>query len=102
MGRDSSESGLCGLGGVDKIGYILRGVLVVAVSRPVVPDSVTPWTAACQASLSLTISQSLSKFMFIASVTPSRLLILCHSLLLLPSIFPSIRNFSNESSVHIR
>ena len=62
----------------------------------------TPWTAAHQASLSLTISQSLSKFMFIASVMPSSLLILVHILLLLPSIFPSIRDFSNESSVCIR
>ena len=62
---------------------------------------VTPWTAAHQASLSLTISWSLPKFMFIASVMPSSPLILWHPLLL-PSIFPSIRDFSNESSVHIR
>ena len=62
---------------------------------------VTPWTVAHQASLSLTISQSLPKFMFIASVMPSSHLILWHPLLLLPSIFPSIRDFSNESSVHI-
>ena len=60
----------------------------------------TPWTAACQASLSLTIFQSLPKFMFIASVIPSSDLILWCPLLLLPSIFPSIRDFSNESAVH--
>ena len=62
----------------------------------------TPWTAACQASLSLTISRSLLKFVSIASVMPSNHLILCHPLLFLPSIFPSIRDFSNESAVHIR
>ena len=62
---------------------------------------VTPWTAACQASLSFTISQSLLKLMSIELVRPSNYLILCHPLLL-PSIFPSIRVFSNESSLHIR
>ena len=62
----------------------------------------TPWTAACQASLSFTISRSLLKLMSIESVMPSNHLILCHTLLLLPSIFPSIRVFSNESSLHIR
>ena len=62
----------------------------------------TPWTAACQASLPLTISQSLPKFMSIASVMPSSHLILWCPLLLLPSIFPSIRDFSNELAVHIR
>ena len=61
----------------------------------------TPWTAACQASLSLTISQSLPKFMSIALVMLPRHLILWHPLLL-PSIFPSIRDFSNESVVQIR
>ena len=60
---------------------------------------VTPWTAACQALLSLTISQGLLKLMSITSVMPSNHLILCHSLLLPPSIFPSIRVFSNESSL---
>ena len=58
---------------------------------------VTAWTAACQASLSLTNSQSLLKLMSIESVMPSSHLILCHPLLLLLSIFPSIRVFSNES-----
>ena len=63
---------------------------------------VTPWTAAYQASLSITNSQSLPKLMFIQSVMPSNHLILCHSLLLLPSIFPSIRVFSNASVLRIR
>ena len=62
----------------------------------------TPWTAAHQASLSLTISQSLPKFMSIELVMPSNHLILCHPFLLLPSIFPSIRVFSNESVLRIR
>ena len=62
----------------------------------------TPWTVACQASLSITNSQSLLKHMSIESVMPSNHLILCHPLLLPPSIFPSIRVFSNESIVHIR
>ena len=56
-----------------------------------------PWTAACQASLSITNSRSLLKFMSIESVMPSNHLILCHPLLLLLSVFPSIRVFSNES-----
>ena len=63
---------------------------------------VTPWTAALQASLSITNSRSLPKLMSIESVMPFNLLILCHPLLLLPSIFPSIRVFSNESALHIR
>jgi len=62
----------------------------------------TPWTAACQAFLSLIISLSLLKLMSIESVMPSNHLILCRSLLLLPSVFPSIRVFSNESAVPIR
>ena len=61
----------------------------------------TSWTAACQASLSITNSRSLLKLMSIKSVMPSNHLILCH-LLLLPSIFPSMRLFSNESVLHIR
>ena len=64
---------------------------------------VTPWTAAHQDPLSSTISQNLFKFMSIESVMLSNHLILCHTLLLLPSIFPSIiRVFSNESALHIR
>ena len=62
---------------------------------------VTPWTAARQASLSITNSWSLLKLMSIESVMPSNQLILCHPLLL-PSTFPSIRVFSNESALHIR
>ena len=62
----------------------------------------TPWTAAHQASLSITNSQSLLKLTSIKSVMPSNHLILCHPLLLLPSIFPSIRVFSNESTLRIR
>ena len=63
---------------------------------------VTPWTAARQASLSITNSQSLLKVMSIKSVVPSNHLILCRPLLLLPSIFPSIKVFSNELVLHIR
>ena len=61
-----------------------------------------PWTAACQASLSITKSRSLLKLMYIESLMPSNHFILCHPLLLSPSIFPSIRVFSNESVLHIR
>ena len=71
-------------------------------SQSVVSDSVTPWNAACQASLSFTISRSLFKLMSIESVIPSNHLILCHPLLLLPSIFPSLRVFFTESALHIR
>jgi len=63
---------------------------------------VTPWTAACQASLSITNSRSLLKLTSVKSVMPSNHLILCCPLLLLPSIFPSIRVFSNESVLCIR
>ena len=63
---------------------------------------VTPWNAARQASLSITNSCSLLKLMFIELVMPSNHLILCYPLLILPSIFPSIRIFSNESALHIR
>ena len=62
----------------------------------------TPWTAEHRASLSLSLSQSLPKFMSIESVMPSNHLILCHSFLLLPSVFPSIRVFSNKLALHIR
>ena len=65
-------------------------------------SSATPWTAARQASLSITISWSLLKLMSIESVMPSSHLILCRLPLLLPSVFPSIRVFSNESVFHIR
>ena len=63
---------------------------------------VTPWSAACQASLSLTICQSLHKLTSIESVLPSNHTVLCHPLLLLPSIFPSIRVSSSESAPCIR
>ena len=63
---------------------------------------VTPWTAAHQASLSITNSQSLPRLMSIELVMPSNHLILCHPFLLLPSIFPSITVFSNESALHMR
>ena len=63
---------------------------------------VTPWTAACQASLSIINSWSLLKLMFITSVMPSNYLIFCHPLLLPPSIFPSIKVFSYDSVLPIR
>ena len=62
----------------------------------------TPWTVVCQASLSITSSWSLLKLMSIESVMPPNNLILCHPLLLLPSVFPIIRVFSNDSVLHIR
>jgi len=70
----------------------------VHFSCSVMSDSATPWTTSCQASLSITNSRSPPKPMSIVSVMPSNHLILCHSPLLLPSIFPSIRVFSNESA----
>ena len=73
----------------------------VQFSRSVRSDSVTPWSAACQASLSITNSWSLLKLMSIESVMPSNHLTFCQPLLL-PAIFPSIRIFSNESVLHIR
>ena len=75
---------------------------VVVQSLTCVQLFATPWTAAHQASLSITSSQSLLKFMSIESVMPSNHLIFCRPLLLPPSIFPSIRVFSNESALHIR
>ena len=74
----------------------------VQFSCSVVSNSVTPWAAAHQASLSITNSQSLLKLRSIELMMPSNHLILCHPLLLLPSILPSIRVFSNESVLHIR
>ena len=65
-------------------------------------DTAIPWTAACQASLSITNSRSLPKLMSIESVMTSNRLILCHALLFLPSIFPSIRVFSSESALRMR
>ena len=92
----------------DRVVAVNRGkVKVITISsvqfsRSVVSDSVTLWTAACQASLSITNSWSLLKLMSIESVMPSNHLILCRPLLLSPSIFPSIRVFSNESALCIR
>ena len=81
---------------------LLYTILLLSFSHSVVSNSETPWTAACQASLSIIISQSLLKPIFIESVMPFNYLNLCHPLPLLPSIFPSIRVFSNESVLHIR
>ena len=76
--------------------YVLSPLLLFSLSH--VQLFATPWTAACQASLSITISWNMS----IESVMPSSHLILCHPLLLLPSIFPNIRVFSNKSVLCIR
>ena len=85
-----------------KVGKTTRQFSQSAQSLSHVCLFVTPWTAAHQASLSITSSQSLLKLMSIELVRPSKLLILCHPLLLPPSIIPSIRVFSNESLLHIR
>ena len=77
-------------------------IILVVQSLSHVQLFVTPWTTVRQASLSITNSQSLLKLMSIELVMPSNHLILCRPLLLLPSIFPSIRVFSNESVLHIR
>ena len=77
-------------------------MVVVVQSLSCIQLFATPWTAAHKASPSITNSQSLLKFMSIESLVPSNHLILCHSLLLLPSIFPSTRVFSNESVLCFR
>ena len=84
--------------------FIFMCVCIFAVVQSLshVQFFVTPWTAACQASLSFTISWSLLNLISLESTLPSNHLILYHPLLLLPSIFPSIRDFSNESVLHIR
>ena len=74
----------------------------VQFSHSVLSDSAMPWTAARQTSLSINNSRSLPKLMSIQSLMPSSHLVLCLHLLLLSSIFPSIRVFSNESVLHIR
>ena len=79
-----------------------RVAVVVVQSPTCVQLFATPWTAARQASLSLTISRSLPKFMTIESVIPSSHFIVCYLLLLLPSIFPSTRVLSNELALRIR
>ena len=82
--------------------FFLLSCMLLLFSSSVVRDSATSWTAAHQASLTFTISWSLVKHVSIESVMPSYHLILYHPLLLLPSIFPSITVFSNESVLHIR
>ena len=84
------------------LSLIVISKVVVQFSCSVVSDFATPWTAAHQASLSITNSWNLLKIMSFESVMPSNRLILCHPLLLPPSIFPSIRVFSNESVLYIR
>ena len=83
------------------INIVMMIVSVIVQSLSCVKLFATPWTAAHQVSLSF-ISQSSLKLMSIELVMPSNHLILCHPLLLLPSIFPSIRVFSSESALHIR
>ena len=84
---------MCGCYSQGTHGKLFIISMVLPFSHPVMSDSAAPWTAACQASLFLTISQSLPKFMFTASVMPSSHLILRCPLLLLPSIFPSTGPF---------
>ena len=85
------------------IQLILKYLILEQFSCSVMSNSLQPpWTVACQASLSITNSRSLLKLMSIKSVMPSNYLILCRPLLLRLSIFPSIRDFSNESVLHIR
>ena len=79
-----------------------KDYIVVVQLLSLVQLFVTPWNAARQASLSFTISWSLLKLMSIELVMPSNHLFLCHSLLLLPSVFSNIRVFSNELALHIR
>ena len=87
-----------------KLGLVLVGGAMLSSIQSLnhVRLFATPWTAARQASLSITNSRGLLKLMSIKSVMPSNHLILCCPLLLLPSIFPSIRVFSNESALRIR
>ena len=96
---------------VKKATHALARYPLIAIDPPIYISSVqfshvwlfaTPWTAAGQASLSITNSRSLLKLMSIELVIPSNHLIFCHPLFLPPSIFPSIRVFSNESVLHIR
>ena len=82
--------------------YSVKLLISVQFSHSVMSHSATLWTAARQASLSIAISRSLLKLMSIESVMPSNHLNLCHPLLLLRSIFPSIRVYSNESVLHIK
>ena len=87
---------------LDYFSFWFSQILLVVQLMNHVRLFVTPWTAARQASLSFTISRSLLKLMCIDFVLPSNQLILCHPLLLLPSVFASIRVFSNELVLHIK
>ena len=82
--------------------FLNKRSIVVVQSLSCVSLSATPWPAAQQSSLSFTTSQSLLKLMCIESMMPSNHLILCYPLLLLPSIFPSIRVFFSELALHLR
>ena len=83
--------------------FFILYILLLLFSHSVLSDSLwPPWTAACQASLSFISSWSLLRLMSVESVMPSNHLILCHPLLLLPSIFPSIRVCSNELAPRLR
>ena len=95
-----TTSFVLGLGNI----FVLPGLelKLLLFSRSIMSNSAIPWTTACQASLSFAISQSLFKLMTIELMMPFNHLILCHPLLLLPSIFLRIRVFSNESALHIR
>ena len=83
-------------------GTVIYGIFSSVQSLSHVRLFATPWATACQASLSITNSWDLCKLVSIESVMPSNHLIICHPLLLLPSIFPSIRVFSNQSVLCIR
>ena len=96
----SGEELTCNAG--DTCSILRSGITSVQFSCSIMSDSANPWTAARQASLSITNSQSLLKLMSIELVMPSNHLILCRPLLLPPSLFPSIRVFSSESVLHIR
>ena len=98
--KGKRTSATCNLFPLTTWGFL--AFLPVQFSLSVMSDSATPWTAAHQASLSITNSQSLLKLMSITSVMPSNHLILCRPLLLPPSIFPSTRVFSNESVLSIK
>ena len=114
MQGSSGKLELLGLlqdGGEEKVRKEIKNILITVTSGDWISSVqslshvwlfVTPWTATCQASLSITNSRTLLKLMSIESVMPSNNLILCCPLLLLPSIFPSIRVFSKESVVRIR
>ena len=88
--------------GKEDVAHIYSGIFVVVQSLSRVQLFVTPWTTAQKTSLSIIISWNLLKLMSIESVMPSNHLVLCCPLLLLPSIFPSIRVFSNKSALRIR